>query len=67
MAVRLMALPLNRVIELRYCQEYYWQHDPSMIDPNGSIPEKLCKLNGIQQQLAWLQGALDILQALCGE
>jgi hypothetical protein len=67
MAVRLMSLPLNRVIELRYCQEYYQTHDPSVIDSHGNIPEKLCKLDSIQQQLAWMQGALDILHALCGK
>jgi hypothetical protein len=64
--VRLMHLPLNRVIELRYCQDYYNVHDPSLIDPNGNITEQLCKLDSIQQQLAWLQGLLDILLALCG-
>jgi hypothetical protein len=64
--VRLMHLPLSRVIELRYCQEYYNIHDPSLIDHNGNIAEQLCKVDTIQQQLAWLQGVLDILHSLCG-
>jgi hypothetical protein len=66
MAVRLMNLPLNRVIELRYCQLYYQEHDPSVIDPSGNIPEQLCKLDRIQQRLAWLQGAIETFHVICG-
>ncbi|QDS69375.1 hypothetical protein FKW77_004409 [Venturia effusa] len=55
MAIKLMNLPLNRVIELRYCQQYYIQHDPAQVRPGGSIAEKLCKLDSIQQKLAWMQ------------
>jgi hypothetical protein len=67
LATKLMNLPLNRVIELRYCQEYYELHDPSLIGDGGNIPEHLCKLDCIQQRLAWMQGTLDILHALCGK
>jgi hypothetical protein len=67
LATKLMNLPLNRVIELRYCQEYYQLHDPSVIDDGGNVPEQLCKLDYIQQRLAWMQGTLDILHALCGK
>lgn len=66
MAIKLMNLPLNRVIELRYCQQYYYQHDPSKIGTGGSIPEKLCKLDSIQQQLAWMQGMIETLHIVCG-
>lgn len=66
MAIKLMNLPLNRVIELRYCQQYYLQHDASQIGPGGSIPEELCKLDSIQQKLAWMQGMIETLHIVCG-
>jgi hypothetical protein len=62
----LYTLPLNRVIELRLCQTYYALHDPSSIAPNGSIPESLCKIDGVQRQLAWLQGIMDTTMVVCG-
>ncbi|OCL11777.1 hypothetical protein AOQ84DRAFT_286541 [Glonium stellatum] len=65
MATSLYNLPLNRVIELRLCREYYNQRDPSVIDPDGSIPEKLCKLNQVQQELAWLQGVMETTLIVC--
>lgn len=65
MAMSLYNLPLNRVIELRLCREYYFQRDPSVIGPGGSIPEELCKLNQVQQQLAWLQGIMETTVIVC--
>jgi hypothetical protein len=55
----LYTLPLNRVIELRLCQEHYELHNPSSILPDGSIPERLCKIDDVQRQLAWLQGIME--------
>jgi hypothetical protein len=66
MAIKLMNLPLNRVIELRYCQQHYSRHDPSQIGPGGSIPERLCKLDSIQQKLAWMQGMIETFHIVCG-
>ncbi|KAF2094187.1 MFS general substrate transporter [Rhizodiscina lignyota] len=65
MALRVMTLPLSRVIESRYCREYYREHDPSVISHDGTVPEELCKLNSVQQQLAWLQGSIETLHVLC--
>lgn len=59
-------LPLNRLIELRLCQTYYARHDPSLIAPDGAIPESLCKIDDVQQQLAWLQGIMDTTMVVCG-
>ncbi|KAF2087840.1 MFS general substrate transporter [Saccharata proteae CBS 121410] len=56
LATRLYSLPLNRVIESRYCHSYYLEHDPSKIPNNGEVPEDLCKEKPVQQKLAWLQG-----------
>lgn len=65
MATSLYNLPLNRVIELRLCREYYFQRDPSIIGSDGSIPEELCKPNQVQQQLAWLQGIMETTVIVC--
>ncbi|KAI1371964.1 major facilitator superfamily transporter [Hypoxylon crocopeplum] len=62
LATSLYQLPLNRVIERRLCREYYGTHDPSVIDPDGNVDEKLCKkIGSIQQSLAWTIGIMDTL------
>lgn len=66
MAQALYTLPLNRVIELRLCEEYYTRYDPSVIQRDGSIPEKLCKIDEVQRQLAWLQGIMETTLVVCG-
>ena len=65
-ALRLINLPLNRIMELRLCQDLYAVHDPSQIPPDGSVPEALCKLDAIQQKLGWLQGALETAMIVVG-
>jgi hypothetical protein len=62
----LYTLPLNRVIELRLCQEHYGANDPSVIQPDGSIPEMLCKVKDVQRGLAWLQGSMETVSVVCG-
>ncbi|KAI1468323.1 MFS general substrate transporter [Daldinia caldariorum] len=57
----LYQLPLNRVIEKRLCREYYIIHDPSIIDRDGNISERHCKLDVIQQSLAWTTGTMETL------
>lgn len=59
LSASLYQLPLNRVVERRLCQEYYSQHDPSVIAPDGSIEEKLCKADPIQAGLGRIQGVMD--------
>ncbi|CAE7205823.1 hypothetical protein PTNB73_07234 [Pyrenophora teres f. teres] len=61
----LYTLPLNRVIELRLCQEHYERNDPTLIWPDGSIPEKLCKIDDVQRRLAWLQGIMETTLVVC--
>jgi hypothetical protein len=60
----LYTLPLNRVIELRLCQEHYELHNPTSTD--GTIPEKLCKVDEVQRRLAWLQGIMETTLVICG-
>lgn len=62
----LYTLPLNRVIELRLCEEHYQRHGPDSIPSNGAIPEKLCKIDEVQRQLAWLQGIMETTLVVCG-
>lgn len=65
-ASRLITLPLNRIIEFRYCQDYYGQRNPSMIGQDGSIPEEMCKVDVIQQQLGWMLGSFETAILFCG-
>lgn len=55
----LYQLPVNRVIERRLCRGYYRAHDPTVINPDGGVDEELCKVNEIQQHLAWILGAME--------
>lgn len=67
MAISIMTLPLNRVIESRYCQDYYEGHDRAAYSPRGSVPEAQCEIDTVQQKLAWLQGSIETLHILCGK
>ncbi|KAK8232184.1 hypothetical protein HDK90DRAFT_554964 [Phyllosticta capitalensis] len=51
LSTRLFSLPLNRVIESRYCAAYYDSPTPP--------PESQCKVDWVQTRLAWLQGVLE--------
>jgi hypothetical protein len=66
LSTALYTLPLNRVIEIRLCQEHYALHDPSQFRGDGSIPEMLCKIDPVQRRLAWLQGVMEMTLVVCG-
>lgn len=59
LAASLYQLPLSRVIERRLCREHYAVTDPSVIDKDGNIAEGLCKVDNVQQGLAWIQGTME--------
>lgn len=61
LAASLYQLPLNLVIERRLCLAHYRQHDPSQIGKDGSIEETLCKIDGVQIGLGWIQGTMDTI------
>lgn len=63
---KIMYLPLNRLIENRFCRSYYDEHDPSLIPGDGIVPESLCKVNAVQQQLAALFGTIESLHLFIG-
>ncbi|CAJ2508867.1 Uu.00g138930.m01.CDS01 [Anthostomella pinea] len=49
-------LPLNRLLERRLCRDYY--------GPDKDVSEELCKIDEIQQDLAWTIGCLETLWVL---
>ncbi|KAJ4307634.1 hypothetical protein N0V84_012596 [Fusarium piperis] len=57
----LYQLPLNRLIERRLCGDFYRSTDPSLIQPDGSIDEKLCKVDEIEKSLGRIQGVMETL------
>ncbi|KAI0206646.1 major facilitator superfamily domain-containing protein [Astrocystis sublimbata] len=46
-------LPLNRLLERRLCRKYY--------DSDRDVDEGLCKVDSVQQDLAWIMGAFETL------
>ncbi|KAF2876969.1 hypothetical protein BDV95DRAFT_558183 [Massariosphaeria phaeospora] len=65
LSTSLYTLPLNRVIERRLCQDHYAEHDRSVVGSNGTVPEKLCKIDEVQRGLAWLQGMMETVFIVC--
>ncbi|KAM0189046.1 hypothetical protein ACHAPI_010316 [Fusarium lateritium] len=61
LAMSLYHLPSNRLIERRLCIDYYRRTDPSQIQPDGSLDEKLCKIREIQKDLGRIQGVMETL------
>lgn len=67
LSIKFLNLPLNRILELRFCLEYYQNHHPSMIPADGLIPERDCKVDVVQERLGWLMGSFDTTVQACGE
>lgn len=62
----LVGAPINRLLELTICREYYNEHDPAQVAPDGTVDEKLCKLPAIQTELAVLLGTAGFFSPLAG-
>jgi hypothetical protein len=56
-----------RLMELNLCREYYRKVDPSVILPDGNVPEMLCKLPVIQSELAEIRGFSGMLDGIPGK
>ena len=57
MAIFLIITPQVRLVESIICFDYYRGHDPGVIGEHGrNIPEKLCKVDSVQEELAFLNG-----------
>ncbi|KAK5636802.1 hypothetical protein RRF57_012514 [Xylaria bambusicola] len=52
----LFLAPRVRLFESVSCTRYYLEHDPSVIQPDGSVPEYLCKVNPVQDEVASVLG-----------
>ncbi|KAL3428495.1 MFS multidrug transporter [Phlyctema vagabunda] len=52
----LVLIPLTRVYEIIICFNYYSSVDPGIIGPGGFIAEKLCKVEPVQSELAFVRG-----------
>ncbi|KAI8949164.1 hypothetical protein F4801DRAFT_421941 [Xylaria longipes] len=46
-------IPLNRLLERRLCRTYY--------DSDHDVDEALCKVDSVQQDLAWIMGVFETL------
>ena len=64
----LTIVPEVRLLEMTICRDYYRIHDPSAIgpSPNEYIKEELCKLDEIQQSLAYLRAWKDAVTTFAG-
>jgi MFS family permease len=58
--------PKTRIYETNICLSYCRTHDASVIGPDGTIPEKLCKIDAVQQKLAMIFGWQDTFDAIPG-
>jgi MFS family permease len=56
--------PQTRIFEANLCLSYYREQDPSVILGDGSIPERLCKVDVVQQKLASIFGWQEMFNAL---
>jgi hypothetical protein len=55
-----------RMYELSICREYYGRADPSLIQPDGNVPEELCKITPVQSELAKFTGTQNVLNEILG-
>ena len=60
----LTVTPFQRIFEANICRTYYQEHNVAVIDLEGSVPENLCKIDAVQQQVSDINGlssAIDLL------
>lgn len=52
----LYAAPRVRLFESTACTRYYQETDPSLVDGDGSVPERFCKIDPVQSEVAFVLG-----------
>ncbi|KAG9240674.1 major facilitator superfamily domain-containing protein [Calycina marina] len=52
----LFTAPRIRLFESIACINYYSRHNPSLLDPDGSVPERFCKVDPVQSKVASVLG-----------
>jgi hypothetical protein len=57
----MMIVPMTRILEDVICHRHY---DPQ--GQGGSIDERICKINMIQSELAYLNGLVSVVEAIVG-
>ena len=60
----LMATPVLRLFEASVCRDYYLEHSPSSVDAGGYVPEELCKLIPIQEEVLFLNTSIAVLTSM---
>ena len=58
-------IAIMRAIEAMYCYEYYLARDSPLVDMGKHIPEKLCKDDSIQKDLAKTAGLIMFVRMSC--
>lgn len=58
--------PMLRLLEADVCRNYYRVYDPSVIAIDDSIPESLCKIAGVQQLVADVNGPTYVFNLIPG-
>ena len=48
--------PKTRLFESIFCSNFYREHDPSFIGEDGIVPERFCKIEPVQSDVAMLKG-----------
>lgn len=56
--------PRTRVFEANICLGYYRESDPSVIGKDGTVAEKLCKVDAVQQNMAMIFGWQEMFDAI---
>jgi MFS family permease len=56
--------PRTRVFEANICLGYYQETDSSVIGEDGTISEKLCKVDAVQQKMAMIFGWQEMFDAI---
>lgn len=64
MGAFLAEAPRTRVYEANICLRHYRENDLSVIGADGTIPEKLCKVDAVQQKMAMVFGWQEMFDAL---
>lgn len=64
MGAFLAEAPRTRVYEANICLSYYKTNDASVIGAGGTIPEKLCKVDAVQQKMAMIFGWQEMFDAI---
>lgn len=66
LAELLLVAPRIRLLEASICRLHYAEHDPSLLNQDGSVDEALCKITPVQTRLAYIRGWQVFWEAIPG-